>query len=144
MMRRVLLLAGAIAVVRAADPAEFFEMRVRPVLATNCFSCHTNTSMGGLQMDTRDHLLKGGTRGPAIVPGNPDASLLLQAVRQTHALKMPPGGRLKDSEIADLAEWVKGGAVWGSSVAAIKAPEYVITEAQRTFWAFRPVQNPSV
>ena len=79
------------------DASEFFEMRVRPVLAKNCFACHTGSKHGGLQLDSRENLLKGGNSGPAIVPGNPDQSLLIQAVRQTHErLKMPPPGKLAD------------------------------------------------
>ena len=108
-MKIVWLLAAA--TLHAADGSEFFELRVRPVLATHCYSCHTAAQMGGLQLDTREHVLKGGKSGSAIVPGEPEKSLLIQAVRQTGALKMPPNGKLKDSEIADLAEWVKGGAV---------------------------------
>ncbi len=132
----------------AADPSEFFEMRVRPVLAKNCYSCHTSTQMGGLQLDTREHVLHGGKSGPALVPGDADASLLIQAVRHTHTrIKMPPGGKLKDEEIADLATWVKAGAAWGSSTTPIKTPEYVITADQRAFWSFQPVKTlapPSV
>ena len=91
---------------------EFFETRVRPLLAKNCFSCHTTSRMGGLEMKSREALLVGGKSGPAVVPGDPDHSLLIQAVRQTHAkLKMPPQGKLSDSEISDLAAWVKSGAV---------------------------------
>ena len=126
----------------ASDPVDFFEMRVRPVLAKNCYSCHTTSAMGGLQLDTREHVLKGGNSGPALAPGNPDSSLLMQAVRQTHAkLKMPPGGKLSDHELGDLAEWVKDGAAWGAASAPIKAPEYVITAEQRGFWAFQPVKK---
>ena len=95
---------------RAESPADFFEMRIRPVLVKNCYACHTGSQMGGLQLDTREHVLKGGSDGPAIIPGDPDHSLLIQAVRQTHPrIKMPPGKKLKDEEIADLAAWVKAG-----------------------------------
>src|SRR3954463_14799756 len=91
---------------------EFFEMRVRPVLAKNCFACHTASKMGGLEMRSRESLLQGGKSGPAIVSGDPDHSLLLQAVRQEGELKMPPQGRLNAEEIDQLAAWVKSGAVW--------------------------------
>ena len=76
------LLFGAAAVGLAADatPAEFFEMRVRPVLARSCLACHAASHMGGLDLTSRDGLLKGGDSGPAIVPGEPDKSLLIQAV----------------------------------------------------------------
>src|SRR5881398_1501631 len=107
------------------DSAEFFESRVRPVLSKNCFSCHTTSKLGGLQLDSREHLLQGGASGPAIVPGKPESSLLIQAVRRTHArLKMPPQGKLGDEEIDNLAAWVKMGAVWPTAPAAPLSAEY--------------------
>ena len=98
----------------AADSTEFFETRVRPVLAKNCYPCHTTSRLGGLQLDSRDAMLKGGSSGqPAVVPGDPDRSLLIQAVNQTHdRVKMPPSGKLSGEQIQDLSAWVKGGAVW--------------------------------
>src|SRR4051812_14534652 len=78
---------------------DFFETRVRPMLAKHCFACHTASKMGGLEMRSRESLLKGGKSGPAIVSGDPDHSLLLQAVRQEGELKMPPQGRLRAEEI---------------------------------------------
>src|ERR1700724_2347918 len=96
-----------------ARPDEFFEMRIRPLLAKNCFACHTGSRMGGLQVDSREHLLAGGKDGPALIPYHPKESLLIQAVSQTNAnLKMPPQGKLKDDEIEALTAWVKQGAVW--------------------------------
>jgi hypothetical protein len=91
----------AVVLAQSPDPGEFFEVRVRPVLVRNCHACHTNSKMGGLEMVSRENLLKGGNSGPAIVAGDPDNSLLIQAVRKTHArLKMPPQGELKAEEIA--------------------------------------------
>ena len=84
-----------------ASSPDFFEMRIRPLLAKNCWSCHTTTRLGNLQLDSRDNLLRGGKTGPAIVPGDPDHSLLIQAVRRTHpTLKMPPTGPLPDTDLA--------------------------------------------
>src|SRR4029078_13234847 len=95
--------------------AEFFEMRVRPVLARNCFACHAHSSLGGLRPDSREGLFKGGKSGPAIVPGMARESLLIAAVQRTHPrLKMPPQGSLKTDEIADLKRWVDEGAIWAS------------------------------
>src|SRR5262245_14472994 len=75
----------------ADQPGDFFESRVRPVLAKNCLSCHGSSKMGGLRIDSRDLLTKGGNDGPVIVPGDPDNSVLIQAVRRTHPRwKMPP------------------------------------------------------
>ncbi|HYE72823.1 MAG TPA: c-type cytochrome domain-containing protein, partial [Blastocatellia bacterium] len=86
---------------------EFFEARIRPLLATHCYDCHTDAAKGGLRVDSREALLKGGNRGPAIVVGDPDASLLIKAVSHTdEKLKMPKGGtRLSDQEIANLSQW---------------------------------------
>ena len=86
----LLLIAGRLL---AADPSEFFEMRIRPVLAKNCYTCHTTAKLGGLQLTSRENILKGGNSGPAILPGKPEESLLIQAVSQTNErLKMPPQG----------------------------------------------------
>src|SRR6266404_1510798 len=130
----------------AQEPAaEFFESRIRPVLSKNCFACHTTSKLGGLQLDSREHLLQGGASGPAIVPGEPESSLLIQAVRRTHArFKMPPQGKLGDEEIDNLAAWVKMGAVWPTAPAAPPSAEYAITAEQRAFWAFQPVRKPAV
>ena len=99
----------------AAPAPDFFETKVRPILATNCYACHTNSQLGGLRLDSREGLLKGGQSGPAIVPGEPDKSLLVQAIRQTGELKMPKGGKLKKDDIEALSEWVKAGALWSLS-----------------------------
>ena len=148
-LRRLALAAICItpATAFAQQPADFFETRVRPVLAKNCFACHTATAMGGLQLDSREHILKGGQDGAVIVPGDPDKSLLIQAVRQTHEwLKMPPQGKLANQEIDDFSSWVKAGAVWPetASVLPTPSPAYVITQQQRDFWAFRSVQKTAV
>ena len=131
----------------AAD--DFFETKVRPVLADNCFACHTASRMGDLRVDSRQALLKGGKSGPAIVPGDPDKSLLITAVRQTtEKLKMPMGGKLKKEEVDALVEWIRGGAVWPES-GAVAAPvpasaQYVITPEQRAFWSFAPLRKAAV
>ena len=121
-------------------------MKVRPLLAKNCFSCHTDAKMGGLQLDTREHVLKGGNSGPVVVPGDPDRSLLIKAINHTDSrLEMPPPGKLTSEEISILETWVKDGAVWGAasdSSAAIAAHEYEITPEQRAFWSFQPVRKP--
>ena len=125
---------------------EFFEMRVRPVLAKNCFACHSASKMGGLEIRSRDSLLKGGKSGPAVIAGDPDHSLLIQAIRQQGELKMPPQGRLKDEEIEQISSWVKSGAIWpdAPSAPAAKTGEYVVTPEQRAFWSFQPIQKPEL
>src|SRR5580658_11023255 len=105
-----------------ASTADFFEAKIRPVLANNCYSCHASSaqSQGGLRVDSQEALLRGGGRGAAVVPGDPDKSWLIRAVRQTDpALKMPMGGKLSDAEVEDLVSWVKSGAVWPGATAAV-------------------------
>src|ERR1039457_2005416 len=128
---------------------DFFETKVRPVLANNCYSCHTATAMGGLRVDSREALLKGGGRGACIVPGDSEKSVLVEAIRQTGTkLKMPMGGRLKDSEIEDIVSWVKADAVWPASgatptaTAAASAEKYVIAPERKSFWSLLPLKDP--
>jgi hypothetical protein len=132
------------------SPAEFFNTRIKPLLARNCWSCHTDGPGGGLRLDSREALLKGGVSGPAVIPGDADRSLIVQAVRQSHdKLRMPPIKRLDEGEIADLIRWVKEGAVWAETPAASASPgtKLVITPEQRAFWSFQAVKDhkpPSV
>ena len=145
----IFLVWVAPAAAQLGDPAEFFEMRVRPLLAENCFACHTDSAMGGLQMKSREALQKGGDSGPAIVPGHPEQSLLIQAVRQTHEqLKMPPQGKLRDEEVAALVTWIRDGAVWPQAtqppVPGREGERYVITPEQRNFWAFQSLRSSSL
>lgn len=124
-----------------ADASDLFETKVRPLLATNCYACHTESQMGGLRLDSRESMLKGGKSGAAIQPGKPDDSLLIQAVRRTHArLKMPPTAELKPEEVAALAEWVKRGAEWPATTAA-PTKAFVVKPEQRAFWSFQPIRK---
>src|SRR5215471_1566803 len=135
----------------AASP-DFFETRIRPILANNCYSCHADSQLGGLRLDSAEAMLKGGSRGPAVVPGDPDKSLLITAVRQTLPdLKMPLGGKLKDSEVADLTAWVKAGAPWPKAAALAAADstasageKYVIAPERKKFWSLLPLSTPAV
>src|SRR5205823_2472036 len=102
-MRFALFIAAALTCHAAAPGEEFFEARIRPLLVTRCLACHGDTATAGLRLDSREGALKGGKSGPAIVPGNPEQSLLIQAVAHTHArLKMPPTGELDPQEVASL------------------------------------------
>lgn len=128
-----------------AATTEFFETKVRPVLASQCYSCHgPDAQQGGLRVDLRAAILKGGKSGPALVPGDTGGSLLIKAVAQTGALKMPLGGHLKEAEIAALTAWVKMGAPWPDAVPtaslASDAGGYIISPQQRKFWSFQPVK----
>ena len=93
---------------------DFFENHIRPILADKCYKCHSTLAekiKGGLLLDSREALLKGGDSGKAIVPGDPEASLLIKAVRYTDPdLQMPKDKKLADDEIAALEQWVKMGA----------------------------------
>jgi mono/diheme cytochrome c family protein len=132
---------------QADHPDDFFESRIRPILVDHCYACHTVSKLGGLQIDSREGLLKGGKSGPAIVPGKPEESLLIRAVRQDDtALKMPLGGRLTDRQIADLTVWVKMGAPWKDSnqrsAPLARNDAFIIASEHRGFWAFRPLKRP--
>ena len=90
---------------------EFYAKRVVPILQNNCLKCHDDTAKGGLQLDSYSLIRKGGQDGPVIMPGDLEASMLIQAIRRSGDLKMPPKYALKDTEVADLEAWVKAGAV---------------------------------
>src|SRR5215813_11258502 len=108
------------ALTRAAEPTssdlEFFEKKVRPLLAERCYKCHSTRSeklKGGLLLDSREGVLKGGEDGPVVLPGSPEKSKLIEAIHyQNPDLQMPPKGKLTDSEISILTEWVKLGVHW--------------------------------
>ncbi|MBO0697333.1 MAG: DUF1553 domain-containing protein [Zavarzinella sp.] len=138
---------------RAQGPqaAEDFEKKVRPLLAVHCLECHgadAKKVKGGLRLTSRAELLKGGGTGPAIAPGDPARSLLIRAVRyQSDELRMPPKGRLTDSQIADLESWVKAGAIWPDMpVLAADSPKAgePFTDEQKRFWAFQPMRDPPI
>jgi mono/diheme cytochrome c family protein len=128
----------------AQEQRDFFENRIRPVLAQNCFACHTNSRMGGLRLDSREGLMKGGNSGPAIAPGDPDKSLIITALRQNTELKMPKNGHLTPAQITDMTSWIKDGAVWPEQPAVTGAAGFSIRPDQRKFWSFQPVQKPSL
>ncbi len=135
----------AAAPVRAAGPdargVDFFETKIRPVLVENCYSCHSaqaGKKKGGLALDTRAGVLKGGDTGPAIVAGQPDKSLLLAAVVQDGDLKMPPKKKLSDAVIADVRRWIEMGAPDPRDrTETVKAIDW---QTARQFWSFRPVR----
>jgi mono/diheme cytochrome c family protein len=129
------------------EAAAYFESKVRPVLIDNCIGCHgPDAQLGGLRLDSRAAILKGGNSGPALIPGDPDKSLLIQSIRQVGKIKMPQGGKLKDADVAALADWVRGGALWptvkGEVVSASGPKEYTLTPEQEKFWSLQPVHMP--
>ena len=123
--------------------ADYFENKVRPIFANSCGSCHQSRAAGGLSLNSRADLLKGGDSGAAIVPGDPEKSLLLIAVHQTGELKMPKGGKLSESDTATLAEWVRMGAPWPQSAVPVRTGKQ-ITDDMRKFWSFVPLKDPTV
>ena len=146
--------AGAPAETPATDPAgvEFFEKKIRPVLAEHCYKCHSAEAQKGgklkgeLLLDTRAGVLNGGDLGAVIIPGDPDKSLLVKALRHTDAkLKMPPRQKLPDAVVADFAQWVKMGApdprVGGPAAAGARK---IDLEAGAKFWSFRPLADVTV
>ena len=145
---RVLIGLAAVSAISSADPREQFESKVRPVLAKNCFACHRQTAMGGLRLDSREAVLKGGNSGPAIVPGKPEESLLMKAVDQTHErLKMPPSGQDegRGDRCDSRVDCRRSVLADGSTRADFEeSSEYVITPEQRAFWSFQPVKRPAV
>ena len=122
MSRVVFCLAAVSAAALAQKPAKddagrYFDKRVAPILSKRCLGCHNNDlNDGGISFLDRDSLLKGGGRGPAVVPGKPEDSVLIHAVRQDGDLKMPPGGKLSARDTAVLTEWVRRGALWGTKL----------------------------
>ncbi|MEE3368899.1 MAG: PSD1 and planctomycete cytochrome C domain-containing protein [Planctomycetota bacterium] len=119
---------------------EHFERRIRPLLLTRCTRCHgVQQARGDLRLDTREGLHRGGQSGPAIDPEQPQNSRLLQAVRRSGALQMPPDvkRKLSAAEIADLEQWLADGATW-SDAAVSEEPGF----AQAEHWAFQPVERP--
>ncbi|HLQ43823.1 MAG TPA: c-type cytochrome domain-containing protein [Planctomycetaceae bacterium] len=127
--------------IKAADPStstDLFENKVRPVLVDVCFKCHGGEKVsGGLRVDSREALLKGGDSGASIVPNQPGESPLLKAIRhEDKDFQMPPDKKLPDETIAAFETWIAGGAVWPQD----KSGGF---EAKR-HWAFQPIVSPKV
>jgi hypothetical protein len=133
-----------------AEAIEFFEKKVRPVLVQHCFECHAATAKkvkGGLLLDSRAGMLEGGDNGPSIVPGDPDKSRLIEAIRYTRVdLKMPRQGKLPESVIADLTAWVKMGAPWPEErlVKKAGANEFKLEKRKQEHWSWQPIRVPDV
>ncbi|HEY2154173.1 MAG TPA: PSD1 and planctomycete cytochrome C domain-containing protein [Isosphaeraceae bacterium] len=137
----------------AADPppkadgaaVEFFEKEVRPLLATRCQGCHgPEKQKGGLRLDSRTSVLSGGDSGPAVVPGRPADSLLVEAINYGDQVQMPPKSKLPPAEVATLTRWVATGAPWPieerKSSTGSAAPGRPWKERE-SHWSFRPVHR---
>ncbi|MEQ9409643.1 MAG: PSD1 and planctomycete cytochrome C domain-containing protein [Fuerstiella sp.] len=127
---------------------EFFEKEVRPVLVARCYECHSVDDVnGGLLLDSRHGIQQGGDSGAAIVPGEPDRSLLIEAVRyKNRDLQMPPQNALPAAEIAVLEKWVAMGAPDPREAPTVDsaAPTGMSVEEGRSFWSMQPIANPAV
>lgn len=136
-----LALPWAAGAAEAPDEIQFFETRIRPVLAEHCYKCHGEKKQkGGLRVDNLGYLIEGGESGPALVPGDAAKSHLYRAVSYTDPdYEMPPDGKLPDQQIADLKRWIDMGAPWPAHevIAARKPGEFSAEE--RAWWSFQPV-----
>jgi hypothetical protein len=126
----------------------FFEKKVRPILLAECLECHGEKKQeGGLRLDSRSAVLKGNDAGPAVVPGKPDESRLVEVIGHLDAIKMPPKQKLGDEEIATLTEWVKIGAPYpagatssGPTLGESATPQGIV-KARATHWAYQPIRK---
>jgi hypothetical protein len=134
----------------ADDDVAFFEAKIRPVLVERCHKCHSSQApkpKGGLRVDSRTALRAGGSSGPAVVPGDLDASLLYQAITAADgAVPMPPTGRLSPAEIADFRRWITIGAPdpREKPATATSSPARAAAAQSHNWWSLRPVERPSV
>src|SRR5258707_9879737 len=134
---------GALLALQSTSDADFFEKKIRPVLVERCYSCHSVPSgkrKGGLLLDSRESILKGGDSGAAAVAGDPDKTLLLRAVSYSDELKMPPKGRLGNEVVADLKEWIRRGLPWPDS----RETGTAVSDKPRPLpWTFQPIRKPA-
>ena len=158
MLRRALFLSltlGALAapgtiVAEDKDGIDFFETRIRPVLAEKCYSCHSVAAegkkklKGALYLDSKEGVLKGGDSGAALVPGDPDKSLMIKAIRyHDDDTAMPPKEKMPDPVIADFESWVRMGAPDPRSGAAAPKAGQAIAEQTKAHWSFQPMKAPA-
>ncbi|MBI3462028.1 MAG: PSD1 domain-containing protein [Planctomycetes bacterium] len=140
--------AGDAPTLDPAAAATFFETKVRPVLAEHCFKCHgPEKQKANLRLDSQAAILEGGDSGSPIVPGQPEDSLLIDAINHGEIVQMPPTGKLPPQTIADLTAWVKSGAPWPSDQSVVKRSAeddagYQITAEDKAFWVFQPPRKP--
>ncbi len=126
---------------RLADKIAQFEQEIRPVLISQCIECHgADRQEGGLRLDSRDEILRGGDSGPAIIPGNVQESLLVDAIHY-RGLEMPPHGKLDDRTITRMERWIGDGAVWPTASKLSRANETGLTDSDRQWWAFQPIRH---
>lgn len=131
----------------SAEQVEFFESKVRPLLVRHCYECHSEKAKklkGGLRLDGRKLVLKGGDSGAAVVPGKPAESLLIESVRW-QSLEMPPKGKLSIDEIGVFVKWVEMGVPWpGDDLKPVtgKGSHYDWDKWRKEHWSFQPLRKP--
>ncbi len=152
-LRAALVVLGMVCLQAMADAQSpdakglaFFESKIRPVLVKECYQCHsaeaakTKKLRGGLQLDTREGIRKGGDAGPAVVPGDTKKSLLLSALRHEGKIeKMPPNGKLSVEVVADFAKWVELGAPDPRDGGVLPGKRSIDVAEGKRFWSFRPL-----
>src|SRR5262245_834062 len=131
---------------RVADDAavEFYEKRIRPILAANCYECHGDDQQeSGLQVTSISALLRGGDQGPALVPGDPDASLMMKGVKwEDSNFQMPPKAKLSAEQIKTLETWIRDGALGPDESKRTASKKFDLAERAK-HWCFQPVANPA-
>jgi hypothetical protein len=130
----------AVAAAVETDGIGFFEQKIRPVLVQECYGCHSAGAKkvrGGLRLDTRVAVLAGGDSGPAVVPGKPEESVILEALRH-EGLAMPPKSKLPDAVVADFERWILMGAPDPREGQAVSVSSGIDLEAGRRFWSYQP------
>ena len=139
------LLGGRVIASDVLTAAEMhFEKNVRPILVTRCLKCHgARKQEAGLRLDSRAAILAGGESGPAMVPGKVQQSLLSSAIRY-QGLEMPPDDRLAIKDVRAIEQWIAAGSPWPKSVGALRPMTGELTDADRRWWAFRPLTAPNI
>src|SRR5437763_161440 len=146
---------GSAAALRSEPGAPSYDRDIRPILARRCYACHSRQAavpQGGLLLDSPAGWRRGGSSGPAVVPGHPEKSLLIQAVRYEGTRKMPPAGKLPTAEIEALTRWVESGAATPGGAQAVQpaTPSEQSQAAQPAprqstdWWSFQPVRRPAL
>ena len=128
------------------EAAELFEKHIRPLFIRECQRCHgAEKQQGNLRLDSAAGWQAGGDSGPAIEPGDPTASLLLEALQYEAGFEMPPRGKLSDSEIAHVERWIELGAYDPRDSSSVEmASRHSTSEQQGEFWSFQPISKPPV
>ncbi|MBI2689781.1 MAG: PSD1 domain-containing protein [Acidobacteria bacterium] len=145
-MTRVLILISLSAFSQSSDVA-FFEKNVRPILVKRCYACHSADTKpaGGLRVDDRNGLLNGGDSGPAVIPGEPEKSLLIERITHSNPRRRMPkeGDLVTPEELALLKAWITNGVAWPAETIAVNKPNPGYERLRSRHWAFQPISDPA-